>query len=105
MNMNDLQLVDQQRRTMKCHGNRRDQRFRKKCRQRGMKSAIIEQLLNERKQISITTITTTDQLNFNKRKRDVSVIPKSTSSISIVQPLPKKIKNKQSTTTASVTNK
>ncbi|CAF4038986.1 unnamed protein product [Adineta steineri] len=105
--MNDLQLVDQQRRTTKCHGNRRDQRFRKKCRKRGIKSAIIEELLNERKQIPnrITTITTTDELNFNKRKRDVSVIPKSTSSISIVQPLPKKIMNKKSTMTASITNK
>lgn len=36
----------------KCHGNRKDQRFRKKCRVRGMRPEKIEKLLEKRKNIS-----------------------------------------------------
>ena len=123
-----------------CHGNRRDQRFRRKCRARGMKPEEIAKLLNKHKQIEkkknrrihhITSVTSkntettttvsnkvpiprsdsskqvsTMNSNLNKRKRDASlyelksksVIPKSTSSISIVQSLSKKMKKKQKTT-------
>ena len=35
-----------------CHGNRKDQRFRNKCRARGMKSAKIKKLLEKRKQVN-----------------------------------------------------
>jgi hypothetical protein len=45
----DCQLLNKKQ-TKKCHGNRRDQRFRKKCRARGMKPARIEKLLSQRKQ-------------------------------------------------------
>ena len=34
----------------KCHGNRKDQRFRRKCRALGMKSNKIDKLLKKRKQ-------------------------------------------------------
>jgi hypothetical protein len=37
----DHQLRNQKQRK-KCHGNRKDQRFRKKCRTRGMKSETVE---------------------------------------------------------------
>jgi hypothetical protein len=83
----------------KCHGNRRDQRFRKKCRARKLKPAKIEKKLIRQKQIwdkknSTTSIvnntndntmtipvstnisnrpTTITTINFNKRKRDISL--------------------------------
>ena len=41
-----------QQQRKKCHGNRKDQRFRKKCRVRGMKSGKIKKLLEKRKKIS-----------------------------------------------------
>ena len=41
-------LNEQQRRaTKKCHGNRRDQRFRRKCRASGMKPKTIENLIKK----------------------------------------------------------
>ncbi|CAF1297315.1 unnamed protein product [Adineta steineri] len=62
MNTNDATIQDncplvdqqqqQQQRIKKCHGNQRDQRFRKICRKRGMQQAKIEQLLNKKKQIN-----------------------------------------------------
>ena len=36
----------------KCHGNRKDQRFRKKCRARGIKSEKIRKLLEKRKKVN-----------------------------------------------------
>ena len=148
MNVNDAniqdnrQLPNPRQPPKKCHGNRKDQRFRKKCRASGMKPEAIEKLLNQLKQTGkesnrrneyitkminentdattitskkaldqpshhlkrTTTITTTNP-NLYKRKRDVSLqelktsstIPKSTSSISIVEPLSKKMKNKRRT--------
>ena len=57
----DLPLLDQQnKKKRKCHGNRRDQRFRKKCRARGMKSVKIEQLLNKHKQVEKKNNRSTD---------------------------------------------
>ena len=41
-----------QQQRKKCHGNRKDQRFRRKCRVRGMKSGKIKKLLEKRKKIS-----------------------------------------------------
>jgi hypothetical protein len=151
MNTNDnLQQIhpipnrqQQQQQRKKSHGDRKSQRFRKKCRVQGMKPEAIEKLLvklkrknnkkNQRKtrlvkttgnQMKTTTsdnvpkiqvnaqsknsITTT-ATNINKRKRDVSsvslqqtlqtnpTIPKSISSISIVQPSSKKAKQKNET--------
>ena len=144
MNINNINIQDehqplrqqQQQPRKRCHGNRKDQRFRKKCRARGMKPKKIEKLLNKRKKnnkknnrisdyirrmmndkrtIKVpnkTSNQTSEQLkqkvtmvtkNLNKRKRDVSLqelktistIPKSTSSISILQPLSKKPKNQK----------
>ena len=50
-NQEDAQPRHQQQRK-KCHGNRKDQRFRRKCRVRGMKSGKIKKLLEKRKKIS-----------------------------------------------------
>ncbi|CAF4131232.1 unnamed protein product, partial [Adineta steineri] len=44
MNVND---DNNQQLKIKCHGNRRDQRFRRKCRKRGMRPAKIEKLLDK----------------------------------------------------------
>ncbi|CAF1538627.1 unnamed protein product, partial [Adineta steineri] len=55
---------------IKCHGNRRDQRFRRKCRKRGMEPAEIKKLL-ERNQSKQSTTTATTHLN--KRKRNISL--------------------------------
>ena len=130
----DAQPRHQQQRK-KCHGNRKDQRFRRKCRVRGMKSGKIKKLLEKRKKISrrpnrmnghvrnlggvetdtvapsnastmetnaqAMPMTTTTTSNTHKRKRDDlsqsrttanPMIPKSTSSVSIAQPAPKKTK-------------
>jgi hypothetical protein len=43
------QEQQQEQERKKCHGNRKDQRFRRKCRARGIKPAIIKKLLNKRK--------------------------------------------------------
>ena len=114
----------------KCHGNRRNQRFRRKCRAEKMKPTEIEKLIKKRNRIyeknkktksnkestKLKSDLTTSGQNYqskpilktaaclNKRKRDISSqqlsstiinqkIPKTTSSISIVQPSTKKIKN------------
>ena len=109
-----------QQRVNKCHGNRRNQRFRRKCRAQGMKAAKIEKLLQHRnKNVNTTDRSTTNTVNrrptevatrFSKRKRDISVqdfnsstsaIPKSTSSISILQPSLKKAKTIQTSTKTS----
>ncbi len=137
------QQLDQkpkQNRGKKCHGNRQNQRFRKRCRAWGMKPKTITKLLEKRNQAKITTTTTTTNnhhqtnnnmnteptksstaavqfrvpskqitTNFTKRKRDISLqelktnqgMTKSTSSCSIIQPLPKKMKNKTYTTMAA----
>ena len=82
----------------KCHGNRKDQRFRRKCRAKGMKSRKIEKLLRRRKILhekknnptdnAVAPITTSNNepnhenvssteidpmRNLTKRKRDISV--------------------------------
>lgn len=153
--MNSNKPVDQQQQqqpssTKKGHGNRKDQRFRKKCRNQGIKPGTIEKLLTKQKQknqpkqmttkattasettsrIQITTTapsehliktktTTTSSTSLQKRKRDISSaslssqilpvntsMPKSTSSISIVPPVSKKMKEKSpnvpTTTTTSL---
>ncbi|CAF4961173.1 unnamed protein product, partial [Rotaria socialis] len=123
----NMTTVQNQRKKKKCHGNRKDQRFRRKCRAKGMKSRKIEKLLLRRKiihdkkknpidnpmknpinsnnkpdheNVSSTEINSTR--NLTKRKRDISVqdiksntrIPKSTSSISVLQPKLKKMKRR-----------
>ncbi|CAF4085834.1 unnamed protein product, partial [Adineta steineri] len=108
----------QQGQTKKCRGNRRNQRFRRKCRAHKMQPHKIEKLLKKRNHIHkkiqkqqlkrsttncnlqliarttnqsqpITTTTT----NVFKRKRDISSqqLSNTTSSISIVQPSSKKM--------------
>ncbi|CAF5187922.1 unnamed protein product [Rotaria magnacalcarata] len=47
----NILLVQNQRKKKKCHGNLKDQRFRRKCRAKGMKSRNIEKLLLRRKLI------------------------------------------------------
>ena len=85
----------------KCHGNRKDQRFRKKYRAQGMKPENIEKKLARRKQIEkIKTSTKNNDsaTNLNKRQREISIqelntnhrLEKSTNSISMTQPLTKK---------------
>ena len=45
-NQNQDKLPNQQPKKT-CHGNRRNQRFRRKCRQRGMTPSKIEKLLDK----------------------------------------------------------
>lgn len=103
MNVNDtnrqnhVPVSNQRPEGSKCHGNRKDQRFGKKCRARGLKAARIEKLLDRRKQIrnkknpTKNTLRNTNHLtakgpvssdashltmmmpNLNKRKRDLFV--------------------------------
>jgi hypothetical protein len=47
----NVPMLNQQPEEKKCHGNRKDQHFRKKCRARGMKPKQIEKKLARRKQI------------------------------------------------------
>ncbi|CAF4148154.1 unnamed protein product, partial [Rotaria sordida] len=61
----------------KCHGNRRDQRFRKKCRAKGMKPKIIEKLLMKRKQAenqnhNNTKYTNMQKIQSNKQTTDIN---------------------------------
>ncbi|CAF1465655.1 unnamed protein product [Rotaria sordida] len=114
---NDQQFPTHVRRK-KCHGNRHNQRFRKKCRAKGIKPKIIEKLLmkrnqaenrnhNNRKHTNIqktqSNKQTTDINNHSKpttinpikRKRDLSL--QETSQLSTSQPLSKKVKEKNKT--------
>lgn len=129
MNLNDAFVEDDDSRLnpletkKKCHGNRSDQRFRRKWRERGMDQGAIEELLKRRKENTdkhnrrddyISGVTddvigqgsdrlqqrTTVNSHLSKRKRDASLqelqshatIPKSTSSLSMSQPVAKKMK-------------
>ncbi|CAF2139725.1 unnamed protein product [Rotaria magnacalcarata] len=70
-NTNDLDdhRVPRQRRRKQCHGNRRDQRFRRKCRKRHMNEKTIKKLLNRRHQA--TTTTTTNNNNNNNNNMEI----------------------------------
>ncbi|CAF3586434.1 unnamed protein product, partial [Adineta steineri] len=118
MNRQDnVPISNQQPQRKKCHGNRQDQRFRRKCRAQGMNATLIEKKLARRKQIQNKKTSTKNNVtntsnntvnvpvstmtNLSKRKRDLSlqalnttnqIIGKSTSSISLAQPLMKKTK-------------
>ncbi|CAF5085130.1 unnamed protein product [Rotaria sp. Silwood1] len=93
---NDQQQFPTNVQRKKCHGNRRDQRFRRKCRAKGMKPKVIEKLLMKRKQAENENHNNTNHknmqttesnkhttdinnhsklttINRNKRKRDVSL--------------------------------
>ncbi|CAF4563699.1 unnamed protein product, partial [Rotaria magnacalcarata] len=116
------QPVEGKKRRKKCHGNRKVQRFRKKCRARGMKPNNIERKIKKRFGDSRTnqptsiinnndsidhppkTIITSNQ-NIKKtsikRKREPV---RSLSQFSISQPVPKKVKKKQNLIQASVPN-
>lgn len=91
----DINTTDQQpgQSRKKCHGNRRDQRFRRQCRKKQMKPNKIEKLLKKRNRhrpqiirstnqggtdrntsvLEATTTATTTMRNVNKRKRDISI--------------------------------
>ncbi|CAF4502179.1 unnamed protein product [Rotaria magnacalcarata] len=47
-NKSSDQPVEEKKRRRKCHGNRKVQRFRKKCRARGMKPRNIEKKIKQR---------------------------------------------------------
>ena len=49
-----------------CHGNRRNQRFRRRCRARRMKPAMIEKLLAKKNQV--TNATEANNKNTNKNQ-------------------------------------
>ncbi|CAF5216731.1 unnamed protein product, partial [Rotaria magnacalcarata] len=92
-------LVQNQRKKKKCHGNRKDQRFRRKCRAKGMESRKIEKLLQRRKiihhkkknptentiknamnsnnqphpQENVSSTEINSMKNLTKHKRDISV--------------------------------
>ncbi|CAF1255732.1 unnamed protein product [Adineta ricciae] len=113
MNVNDIKQQfnydedSNRKQRRKCHGNRRDQRFRKKCRAQGMQIATIKKLLEERDRVRTTnnhTKTSTYntgsthmdveskqiRTNSSKRKRDV-----------LSQEESKKMKNKPNIMTIS----
>ncbi|CAF3813930.1 unnamed protein product [Rotaria sordida] len=99
----NVPIQNQQPQKKKCHGNRKDQRFRKKLRTRGINPEKIEKKLARRKQIEqkknstmsnvkeknnsatrvptststrnqpTTTTTMLTTTSFNKRKRDISL--------------------------------
>ncbi|CAM4973951.1 unnamed protein product [Rotaria socialis] len=118
-------IVENKRRRKKCHGNRKVQRFRKKCRARGMKLHNIEKKIkqkfvdsrtNQTKSMvnnndSIdnrpkTIITLKQHVNkesniSNKRKREPV---RSLSQISISQPISKKVKKKQNIIRTTIPN-
>ncbi|CAF2065837.1 unnamed protein product [Rotaria magnacalcarata] len=101
VNMTTVQnnpVVQNQIKKKKRHGNRKDQRFRRKCRAKGMKARKIEKLLRRRKLLrekkknptvsAVAHITTSNnepshknvssteinsRRNLTKRKRDISV--------------------------------
>lgn len=60
----------------KSYGNRTNQRFRRRCRARGMNSNQIERLLKKRQATTNNQrlTTTNNNHNLNKRKRDISVL-------------------------------
>ena len=70
-------------RKRKCHGNRKNQRFRKRCRARGMKPATIAKLLERRNRLNMmtgpqqtnnhTTITTTIPFDTSSQQRSYSI--------------------------------
>ncbi|CAF4890970.1 unnamed protein product, partial [Rotaria socialis] len=130
MNVDDTNDLDdhrlpRQRRRKQCHGNRRDQRFRRKYRKRNMQEKTIKKLLDRRHQAATTTnnnnnnmeivnsnqrsttindTSTSTMINDNKRKRNVlsqeqklnQIMIKSTSQLLIDPPLSKKMKEKDS---------
>ena len=126
-------VPDQPLQRKKCHGNRRDQRFRRKCRAQKMKPSQIAKRIAKKKRFhrespknnsqGQTTsanrestarekshsqpVVTTSVTHLHKRKREASSqqvpksnpgIPKTTSSISILQPPSKKQKSITETT-------
>ena len=107
---NGQQMLPSSKKKKKCHGNRKDQRFRKKWRARNMSSGKIEKLLAKRKQTDrsnadATTVTNVQKLTTAmpranlKRKVPAShstAILQSTSSVSMRQSVPKKIKKSKS---------
>ena len=112
----DIQLPSETRRKKRrYHGNPRNQRFRRRCRAQNMKPATIVKLLEKRNRNEATV--DGDQLNgiettSNKRKRNVpsqempttvnQSIPKSISSISILQLSTKKMKNEMNMVTIPI---
>jgi hypothetical protein len=125
-------LVQNQIKKKKCRGNRKDQRFRRKCRAEGMKSRKIEKILHRRKIIhhkkknptenpmntnnqpdheNVSSTVVNSMQNITKRKRDISMqdiksntrIPKSTSSITVAQPKLKKMKKRNNLNIPSTT--
>ncbi|CAM4843607.1 unnamed protein product [Rotaria magnacalcarata] len=94
----NILLVQSQIKKKKCHGSRKDQRFRRKCRAKDMKSRKIEKLLLRRKLIhykkknpadnemkntmkfnnkpgheNVPSTEINSMRNLTKRKRDISV--------------------------------
>ncbi|CAF3467602.1 unnamed protein product [Rotaria socialis] len=114
------QPVEEKKRRKKCHGNRKVQRFRKKCRARGMKPHNIERKIKKRfgdfrtnqptsiinKNDSIdhrpkTIITLNQSIKKTSIKRKREPV-RSLSQFSISQPEPKKVKKKQNLIQTSV---
>ena len=93
--------LNKQKRMKRCHGNKKIQRFRRKCRAKRMKPATIAKQVQKRFNVlakTTTPITTSINPISNKRKRGPTTnrVVRSTSEISIVQSPPKKIANTKS---------
>ncbi|CAF4632024.1 unnamed protein product, partial [Rotaria magnacalcarata] len=96
-NKSSDQLVEEKKRRRKCHGNRKVQRFRKKCRARGMKPHNIEKKIKKRFGDSRTNQPTSITMI------QLTIVLKQSYQFSISQPGPKKLK-KQNIMQTSVLN-
>lgn len=111
-----------QRQQKKCRGNRRDQRFRRKCRAQHMQPEKIEKLIKKRYRIQKkhpiehTTNMNTESTgaNLNKRKRDISLqhlstatetMTRSQSPLSVQQSTLKRMKKASNTMSDSMVNR
>ncbi|CAF1489796.1 unnamed protein product [Adineta steineri] len=111
-----------QKRIKRCHGDRKKQRYRKKCRAKGMKPATIakreKKRFKDNNNPTTQLVTTNDDkvknnsatASSNKRKRDLTInqVVRSASQLSITTSPPKKmtktkINNATTTTTATAT--
>jgi hypothetical protein len=112
MHTGEEQQLEIGKRKKKCHGNRKLQHFKRKCRARGLNEEEITVLIQNRNH-TISEQSSNDQMvieqthESNKRKRDLSTQPfiissiKSMSQLSISQGVSKKLKCSSEETNSS----
>ena len=109
---NNIVVVEKKKKS-KCHGNRKLQHFKRKCRARGLTEEQIANLIQERNHKMSEQLPNNQMLNehtkqSHKRKRDISQQNllgssiKSMSQLSISKRVSKKVKNSTSKTQLSI---